>query len=912
MGELSCTTGELDPDIILLTETWCGDDTTNAFLSLDGYSLQTDLRRDRTDTTNGVGGGLLVYTRVGLEIFTCDNEIIYNQYCKFAVKGRPEPLYIYLVYRSPNSPREDLEVLGELLRKVEENSIVIGDFNLPDVNWEEGLYSLRSEVVVHEVEARGLTQLVTFPTQVRGNILDLVFTDIPDRIITVEDCGRLGKSDHVIIMVTLEMEGSAAPSGGRVPDWRRANWDGLARTVQDEAWRKTVMEKGAEEAWTTIKIKLSEAVESFVPSKTRRDPKNPPWLTREILQKIRKKRRLWKKAKWGEATEEYKKAEKEVSNMIRNAKRRMEKRLAFDNVKNSKPFYAYVKKKTKSRTTVGPIKRADGQLTSDDKSAAEELNGFFASVFTRETGEPPRVADKPVKKKLDHPHITTQEVKKKLDALKPHSAAGADGIGPRLLRELSKELAPLLAHVFRSSLSEKVVPEDWKKANVTPIHKKGPKADPGNYRPVSLTSVSCKVMESILKDKIMGHIRSNNLEETSQHGFAKGRSCTTNLLEFLEVVTESADKGVPMDVIFLDFAKAFDKVPHQRLMTKIKSFGIQGKVHGWIEAWLSGRTQRVVLNGQSSSWSEVLSGVPQGSVLGPVLFSLFIHDIDEAGRKLDILRKFADDTKGAKRITSKDDNQAMQDTLNELNEWAQRWGMAFNIPKCKVMHVGRGNPGFEYQMNGHRLATTDQERDIGVTMTKNLRPKTQCERAANTATTVLKQIERAFHFRDRVVFLRLYKQYVRPHLEFAVQAWSPWTAGDIECLEKVQKRAINMVSGLRGNSYTEKLKEVGLPTLEERRKEFDMIQTFKILHGFDRVDEKQWFERANTNGGQMRTRIQADDLNLRQKFGNTETRRNFFSERVVLNWNSIPRDLKTAKTVGSFKNGLRKLNSTRN
>ncbi len=168
-------------------------------------------------------------------------------------------------------------------------------------------------------------------------------------------------------------------------------------------------------------------------------------------------------------------------------------------------------------------------------------------------------------------------------------------------------------------------------------------------------------MESILKDRIMDHLKHNNLEGPSQHGFAKGRSCTTNLLEFLEIVTKSTDVGVPMDVIFLDFAKAFDKVPHKRLMAKVKSFGICGHIHGWISDWLSNRSQRVVLNGRASNWEDVLSGVPQGSVLGPVLFSIFIHDIDDAGKKLDILKKFADDTKGAKTIQTEEDCKAMQE-----------------------------------------------------------------------------------------------------------------------------------------------------------------------------------------------------------------------------------------------------------
>ena len=403
-------------------------------------------------------------------------------------------------------------------------------------------------------------------------------------------------------------------------------------------------------------------------------------------------------------------------------------------------------------------------------------------------------------------------------------------------------MAPALANLYNKSMKEGVVPSDWKEANVTPIFKKGSKSDPGNYRPVSLTSIPCRVMEACMRDRIVKHLEQNNLVSPSQHRFMRRKSCTTNLLEFLERVTSEVDQGHDMDVVYLDFSKAFDKVPHKRLLAKLKAHSIDGQVLRWIREWLDGRKQRTVLNRESSPWQEVLSGVPQGSVLGPLAFVIFINDIDATSRDISMISKFADDTKCGQTINSVSDVNKLQECLNNLTDWADRWGMAFNVAKCKVLHVGRTNEGAKYSMNGAELASTEEERDIGVRVTADMKPSRQCKEAAQRASGVLGQISRAFHYRDKKTFLQLYKQYVRPHLEFAVPAWSPWTVADIGVLERVQERAVKMISGLTGKTYEERIAELGMPSLELRRVHFDLVQVYKIIRGQDNVDLTTWFE----------------------------------------------------------------------
>ena len=277
---------------------------------------------------------------------------------------------------------------------------------------------------------------------------------------------------------------------------------------------------------------------------------------------------------------------------------------------------------------------------------AENLNEYFSSVFTREdTNALPVPETKFEGRESDYLGqliVTPKMVAKKIRAMKENKSPGVDGIPPKLLLEIVEQISIPLATVFNLSIEEGVVPLEWKEANIIPLFKKGSRSKSENYRPVSLTSVVCKLLERLIKDHLVDFLVKNNLINPSQHGFLKARSCLTNILCFLEDVTKWVDEGSPVDIIYLDFKKAFDKVPHQRLLLKLKAHGIGNGMINWIEKWLIDRRQRVVVDGEVSNWKSVLSGVPQGSVLGPILFLIYINDLDD-----DItskVLKFADDT----------------------------------------------------------------------------------------------------------------------------------------------------------------------------------------------------------------------------------------------------------------------------
>ena len=503
---------------------------------------------------------------------------------------------------------------------------------------------------------------------------------------------------------------------------------------------------------------------------------------------------------------------------------------------------------------------------------------------------------------LDTITVSPDMVEKKLKNLKPSSAPGPDRLWPRILQRISKVISVPLSLVYSKCLEEGNVPGDWKVANVTPIFKKGSKSMPGNYRPVSLTCVLCKVMESILRDAIVHHLEKYNLLRQSQHGFMTGKSTLSNLLEYLEELTKLVDQGHSVDIVYLDFAKAFDKVPHIRLVKKCEGLGIQGRILRWIQCWLTDRKQRVVLNGECSSWRQVVSGVPQGSVLGPTLFLIFINDIDCAIETANaIIKKFADDTKCFMTVENEADKQRFQSMLDDLHGWSRDWQMLFNMEKCHVLHTGRNNNKFTYEWGNGMLAEAEEEKDVGVIISDTLKPSLHCAKAARKANAVLGQMSRSISYRDRYTFLRLYKIYVKPHLQYCSSAWSPYTAADKDLLESVQRRAVGMITNLSG-TYEEKLVKLGLTSLEDDRQRGDMIEMYKMMTGKSKIDASLFFTLSPIRGGALNTRGNSGYLNVEEPaVARYDIRRYFFSQRCPRVWNALPDVVKQAGTVNAFK-----------
>ena len=385
-------------------------------------------------------------------------------------------------------------------------------------------------------------------------------------------------------------------------------------------------------------------------------------------------------------------------------------------------------------------------------------------------------------------------------------------------------------------------------------------------------------MESIIKDTLVDHLLQNDLIRHSQHGFMMGRSCVTNLLEYMDKVTSALDAGDPYDVIMIDFRRAFDVVPFRRLLQKLQAHGIVGDLLGWFDDWTTGRKQRVVINGQNSEWADVISSVVQGSVIGPVLFLVFINDIDFVIDEEETnVFKYADDSKFGRRIRTSRDTEVLQANLNNVEHWATNNGMSLHPQKTIVMHFGYNNPNHQYTLSGSIISPVQCAKDLGVLINVQCTPGDHVIAITNKANCVLAQLRRSTVSRSCEMVTSLYKMYVRPIVESSVQVWNPWLRRDIDHIEKIQRRATKLVSGIGSKPYDERLKICKLTTLEERRLRGDLLECFKIRNNFTNVEKCDFFL-FTRDRHQIHTRGVAEDL-LVPQVTRLDIRKHFFSNR---------------------------------
>lgn len=913
-NELLTRIAEKKPDVIGLTEimekraSW---KLMQEDLILQGYSAYLNL--------TGRGAALYIRNDIQADEMSSTVNDIPAVWCCISLKNQ-DKLLIGVVYRSPTSTETDnndmLTMISEMVNKKTSHILIMGDFNFPGIDWHllTSNGPATEQLFLESFRNWFLWQHVDHSTRYRAqqtaNILDLVMSNEESMVHDMEYNEPVGKSDHLVLNWNYNCYKDHINTETVKILYGKGNYSAMRAELGSVNWDAILASKSVDEQWSIIRDKIQSVTDTHVPhrkefnSTSRR--RKPLWMNTKVLSRIKKKKTAfekYKQTKEGKEYIEYTRARNAAKSEIRRAVRDYEKEIAKKAKANPKAFYSLVNSKLKTRTTIGTL-NDNGKEINTENGKAETFNQFFSSVFTQEDlTQIPHPEAVELKNQLLDVAISREEVLELLKKVRTDKSPGLDGIHPRILKECAEQLDGPLTILFRNTLQEVHIPQDWREASVTPIYKKGSKSQASNYRPISLTSIICKLMEKLIRNALLRHLIDNELLSSYQHGFVQGRSCMTQLLQVLDKWSEILDEGGSVDVIYLDLAKAFDTVPHQRLLRKLSNYGVGGNVLEWIRQFLTGRKQKVRIGQADSTWSAVTSGVPQGSVLGPALFVCFINDLPDVVKSFIFM--YADDTKLFRQVENIEDQRELQRDLNETVKWADKWQLGFNIDKCKTMHIGRSvEDEFLYTMShpieksSNVLMITKEEKDLGVWITSNLKASRHISAAANKANQILGLIRRSFTHMDIPLMKQLFTSLVRPHLEFGNVVWQPHFKKDSELLEQVQHRATRMVPGLSKLSYEDRLKKMDLPSLTYRRLRGDAIETYKYLHDIYKVDCSSMLPLHKSDS--LKTR--GHSLKLLKRECNSQLRGNFFGFRNVNHWNSLPDTVVTAPSVNCFKN----------
>ena len=435
---------------------------------------------------------------------------------------------------------------------------------------------------------------------------------------------------------------------------------------------------------------------------------------------------------------------------------------------------------------------------------------------------------------------------------------------------------------------------------MTPIFKKGDRSEASNYRPVSLTSVCSKLCEHIVAKAIMSHLEVNNILSDFQHGFRAKRSCETQLISFWDEIVKSSSAGGQTDVVIMDFSKAFDIVPHNLLLHKLQYLGIQSHALDWVKSFLTNRRQRVAVDGVFSAYAPVCSGVPQGSVLGPVLFLCYINDMPTCVSSK--LRLFADDSIIYRPIKSLSDCLALQRDLLSLESWEATWGMRFHPEKCNVMRMTRRKSPIlhQYTLKGHTLVAVANAKYLGVTLSGDLTWNSHIDAITNKSNRTLGFVRRNIQTGSLKAKCMAYTTLVRPKLEYCSSVWDPHQNNLISQLEAVQRRAARYAchNYQRSASVTEMINKLKWQTLQNRRETQKLIMLYKIVNSIVSINI---LNHAKKSCRATRSNHQHNYIPISTT---TSYHKGSFFPSVIPIWNGLPEHLKTTGKLEQFKIGL--------
>ena len=908
-------------DLVSITETLPKNNTDCVDLKfvLEGYSA----------LQNNLGRGVCLFYKNNLTV----NEITDSGllphcsiFCRIKT-STDDKFTLGLVYRSPNASLEENDIIIQNLNIItckldptKDKLLLLGDYNLPNINWTDESCSNDFNHINYKflkfVHENYLIQFVNKPTHHRAEqtptLIDLILSNDKDLVTDIKHSAPFGLSHHDVITFTLACNHEIVdlpPITKHMLD--KGDYVNLRKYLDSVEWDPLLSSSDdIDIIWDKVENEINTAKNKFIPTKTfkrktadYRQKFPTPYTLIELFHNKRKAFKYWKQYPTELNKHVYTLLRNKVNKEVRIAKRNKELDIANKSKSNPKALYQYLSSKTKPKEPVARLLDKDGKFTENDQEKASVLNDFFSSVFISEDDSSSPSFKANFSKPLNNLQISTKDMHDKLKSLNINKSPGPDEIHPKILYEAAEQLAYPFTFVFNKSIEVGRIPIKWKTAEVKPIFKKGVKSNPGNYRPVSLTSIVCKIFEFFVRDSLYDHFVNNNLLSPHQFGFCKGRSCVTQLLNTIDYWFYYIDRNIPVDAIYLDFRKAFDTVPHKRLVKKLSGYGVGGNILTWITDFLSERTQYVTVNGKSSQSVPVSSGVPQGSVLGPTLFVYYINDLPDVCEAL--LNMFADDAKLFKELMSIKDHHVIQHTLYALCTWSSDWLLGFNIDKCKVLHLGTNNPQYQYHMIHDNtlkiLDKTECEKDLGIHVDSQLKfdnhIQTQVKKARSTAGMINCNIS----YKVPKVMVPLFKSNVRSLVEYGNSVWAPYLKKHIISIENIQRQFTKKIKGMKHKTYRERLVSLKLPSLLYRRFRGDLIEVFKIVHDiYDPITTKLLLTKVSD---QSITR-KKHNYKLTKKRANKNGYKFFFTNRIIDIWNNLPSHIADAKNVNSFKNKI--------
>ena len=893
------------PDIFALCETNLNPSISSKNLNVAGYLPL--VREDSPTHMHGLG----VYVRDNLPLARiCTLEDPNESFMCFRLSLLHSTSYLFFLYRSPSS--QSCSVIDAVSRRIDDalslhpnaDILVFGDFNVHHQEWlvySNGIDFSGAEAYNFSI-SQSLTQIVDFPTRFpdrddhNPHLLDLFLTSNPT-ICKPSVLSPLGNSDHAVVQIDISSNFKPAPEAPfhrTLYSYHRGDWDSFRDLLRDIPWQ-SVFDLQTDDCAKEIISWLQSGIEAFVPSrKYQVKPHSSPWFNPACATAIAHRNHyfhLYQCSKTDEDKHQFTIARNRCKRVIREAKSTYENKVherLVSQKKGSRDFWRiYNSFSNCGKSSIPPLFNGPEVLTSS-RDKAELFAKMFSENSTlddsgRELPEFPLRTDS----KLSSLDFSAKKVASIIASLDPSKATGPDGIPVIVLQKCSPELSPILSKLYKKCVSESCFPSCWKLASVIPAYKhSGERSDPRNYRPISLLSVISKVFECLISSPLVQHLDLHHLFSDSQYGFRAGRSTADVLTAISERVYRVLNICGEARAVALDISKAFDKVWHAGLIYKLKAYGISGHFLAIIKSFLSSRIIRVVLDGQTSVDYPINSGVPQGSILGPILFLIFINDLPD--NILSQLAIYADDTTIYSCLGKTNDHfdkvelaAEVEVDLRTVAEWGEKWLVSFNATKTKLLSINRFKDPFlpPVMMNGVKLPENCNFRLLGMTFSNDFSWNTYIELIAKSAAMKVGSLFRYRNFLSPDSIMYLYKATIRPCMEYCCHIWAGASNSCLSLLDRIQRRITNLI----GPNLS-----LRLHSLSHRRNVASLSLFYKYLHGHCSDDLKLLTPDIKTFNRVTRYSTKAHSMTVQVPSCNKHFYTTSFFPRTSGLWNSLP------------------------